>query len=63
LITSEKGIVSKRKKWIDNLSYKNSFLWFLIAIAVIPLIVGAWIDLTKNTGTKKNSIEFSTLIY
>jgi hypothetical protein len=41
------GIIAKRKKWMDRLSYGKSILWFFFAIAVIPLIVAAWIDLTK----------------
>jgi glucans biosynthesis protein C len=42
------GIIARRKKWMDKLLFKNSVLWFLAAIAIIPLIVAAWIDLTNN---------------
>jgi surface polysaccharide O-acyltransferase-like enzyme len=42
------GIIARRKKWMDTLSYNNSIIWFVVAIIVIPLIVLAWIDLTHN---------------
>jgi surface polysaccharide O-acyltransferase-like enzyme len=42
------GIIAKRKNWIDKLSINGATIWFLIALAVIPLIVAAWFDLTRN---------------
>jgi glucans biosynthesis protein C len=44
------GIIAKRGNWMDKLSYKKSKLWFFIATAAIPLIVAAWIELTKTPG-------------
>jgi hypothetical protein len=42
------GIIARRKKWMDKLLYNKSILWFIAALAVIPLMVMAWCDLTKN---------------
>jgi len=43
------GIIANRKKWLEKLSFNQSIVWFLVALAFIPFIVFAWISVTNGT--------------
>jgi len=45
-----KGINANRKKWLDKLTIISYQKWVVFAFIIIPLIVFAWIDVTKHPG-------------
>jgi glucans biosynthesis protein C len=45
------GIIAQRNQWMDKLTCRTAKPWFLLAIAVLPLIVLAWVDVTRNPET------------
>jgi len=42
------GIIAKRKNWLDRLSFKQSSIWFFVALVVIPAIVFIHISIAKD---------------
>ncbi len=50
------GIWASRKNWEERLSYSRAKFWGYIALAVIPLIILAWISLISNPSLFNNFI-------
>jgi surface polysaccharide O-acyltransferase-like enzyme len=42
------GILASRKNWLEKLSFQQARIWGFAALAVIPLIVLAWISLIND---------------
>jgi glucan biosynthesis protein C len=42
------GILASRKNWLEKLSFQQARIWGFAALAVIPLIVLAWISLIRD---------------